>query len=153
MISPTDRIDRKILLHAPLAKVWNAISNAEEFGDWFKVDFIGKTFEPGQKIGGHITYPGYEHLLAEMEIDKIEPQHYLSLHWHPYAVDPNIDYSQEPTTMVEFVLKEVDDGILLSVSESGFDRIPLSRRKEAFRMNSSGWEEQMKNIEHYVAAH
>lgn len=151
MTSSTDRIDREILLNAPLTKVWNALANAEEFGDRFKIDFTGKTFKPGQKISGHITYAGYEHLVAELQIDKIEPQHYLSLHWHPYAVDPDVDYSQEPTTLVEFVLKEVNDGILVTVSESGFDLIPLARRDEAFRMNSGGWEEQMKNIERYVA--
>jgi uncharacterized protein YndB with AHSA1/START domain len=151
MDSSTDRIEREILLKAPRARVWRALSNAEEFGDWFGVALKGKTFAAGQRVQGHITYPGYEHVVWDVVIERMEPERLLSFRWHPYAVDPSVDYSKEPTTLVEFELKEVEDGTLLSVVESGFDNIPPSRRLEAFRMNSGGWDEQMKNIEKHVA--
>ena len=147
----TDRIEREILLKAPRSRVWRALSNAEEFGDWFGVALKGKTFEAGQSVQGHITYPGYEHLVWEVVIERMEPERLLSFRWHPYAIDPSVDYSKEATTLVEFELKEVEDGTLLSLVESGFDNVPASRRLEAFRMNSGGWDQQMKNIEKHVA--
>lgn len=147
----TDRIEREILLKAPGSKVWRALSNAEEFGDWFGVALKGKTFAAGQRVQGQITHPGYEHLVWEVVIERMEPERLLSFRWHPYAVDPAIDYSLEPTTLVEFALKAVADGTLLSVIESGFDNVPPMRRLEAFRMNSGGWDEQMENIKKHVA--
>jgi uncharacterized protein YndB with AHSA1/START domain len=151
MDSSTDRIEREILLKAPRSRVWRALANAEEFGDWFGVALKGKTFVAGERVQGQITYPGYEHIVFDVFIEKMEPERLLSFRWHPYAVDPAVDYSKEPTTLVEFKLKEVDGGTLLSVVESGFDQVPPSRRLEAFRMNSGGWDEQMKNIEKHVA--
>jgi uncharacterized protein YndB with AHSA1/START domain len=150
MNSSTDRIEREILLKAPLSRVWRALSNAEEFGDWFGVALKGKTFTAGARVQGHITYPGYEHVVFDVQIERMEPEQLLSFRWHPYAVDPAVDYSKEPTTLVVFELKEVEGGTLLRVVESGFDNIPSSRRLEAFRMNSGGWDEQMKNIEKHV---
>jgi uncharacterized protein YndB with AHSA1/START domain len=151
MNSATDRIEREILLKAPCSRVWCALSNAEEFGDWFGVALKGKTFAAGHRVQGQITYPGYEHLVFEVLIEQMEPERLLSFRWHPYAVDPSVDYSKEPTTLVVFELKEVEAGTLLRVVESGFDNVPSSRRLEAFRMNSGGWDEQMKNIEQHVA--
>ena len=151
MNSSTDRIERKILLKAPRSRVWRALSNAEEFGNWFGVALKGKAFTAGQRVQGQITYPGYEHLVFEVLIERMEPERLLSWRWHPAAVDPSIDYSKEPTTLVVFELEEVAGGTLLSVVESGFDNVPPSRRLKAFRMNSGGWEEQMKNIEKHVA--
>jgi len=151
MNSSTDRIEREILLKAPRSRVWRALSNAEEFGDWFGVALKGKTFAAGLHVQGQITYPGYEHLVFEVLIERMETERLLSFRWHPYAVDPSVDYSQEPTTLVVFELKEVEAGTLLRVVESGFDNVPSSRRLEAFRMNSGGWDEQMKNIEQHVA--
>ncbi len=147
----TDRIERKILLKAPPSRVWRALSQAEEFGGWFGVALTGKTFAPGVRVQGHVTSPGYEHIVLDMVIERMEQERLLSLRWHPYPADPSVDYSQEPTTLVEFELKAADGGTLLRVVESGFDQIPLSRRLEAFRMNSGGWEQQMKNIEKHVA--
>lgn len=147
----TDCIEREILLKAPRSRVWRALSDAEEFGSWFGVTLKGKTFAAGQRVAGQITYPGYEHVVFEVWIERMEPERLLSWRWHPYAVDPSVDFSQEPTTLVVFELKEVEGGTLLSVVESGFDKIPPSRRLEAFRMNSGGWDEQMKNIEKHVA--
>ncbi|HEY7641067.1 MAG TPA: SRPBCC family protein [Steroidobacteraceae bacterium] len=148
----TDRIERKILLQAPRARVWRALSNAEEFGNWFGVQLRGKTFAPGQRTQGQITYPGYEHVVFEVWIERLEPEKLMSFRWHPYAIEQGVDYSSEPTTLVTFELQDAEGGTLLSVVESGFDKIPPHRRLDAFRMNSSGWEEQMQNIAKHVAA-
>lgn len=147
----TDRIERKILLKAPCSRVWRALSNPEELGDWFGVALKGKTFAAGKRIQGNITHPGYEHIVFEVAVDRLEPQRLLSWRWHPAAIDPSFDYSKEPTTLVVFELKEVEGGTLLSVVESGFDGLPSSRRSDAFRMNSGGWDIQMQNIEKHVA--
>jgi uncharacterized protein YndB with AHSA1/START domain len=146
----TDRIEREIPLKAPRSRVWRALSNAEEFGNWFGVALKGKTFAPGKRVQGQVTYPGYEHVVFDVVIDRMEPQRLLSWRWHPAAVEPSVDYSKEPRTLVVFELKDVEDGTLLSVIESGFDGVPPSRRQEAFRMNSGGWTEQMKNIAKHV---
>ena len=151
MNTSTDRIERKILLKAPRSRVWRALSNAEEFGAWFGVDFKGKAFAAGQPVKGQITYPGYEHLVMEVFIERIVPERLLSWRWHPGAIDTAVDYSQEPTTLVVFELQDVEGGVELSVVESGFDKIPAARRATAFRLNSSGWDEQLVNVEKHVA--
>ena len=150
MNTSTDRIERKILLSAPRSRVWRALSNAEEFGSWFGVSFKGKTFVPGQHVQGQITYPGYEHVVFDILIERMEPERLLSWRWHPYAVDAKVDYSHETPTLVVFELEDADGGTLLSVVESGFDKVPAGRRAEAFRMNSGGWDEQMTNIAKHV---
>jgi len=148
----TDRIERKVLLKASRARVWRALSNAEEFGNWFGVNFKGKTFIAGKSVQGKITYPGYEHLVMEVLVERVEPERLLSWRWHPAAIDAAVDYSAEPTTLVVFELAEADGGVLLTVVESGLDKIPLARRATVLRLNTSGWEEQMRNIEKHVAA-
>jgi uncharacterized protein YndB with AHSA1/START domain len=150
MSTSTDRIERKVTINAPRSRVWRAIADAGEFGDWFGVNFKGKSFVAGELIQGKITYPGYEHLTMEVLIERIEPEQLLSFRWHPAAIDPKVDYSKEPRTLVVFELKEVAAGTLLTVVESGLDKIPLARRAEAFRLNSSGWEEQMVAVKKYV---
>ena len=152
MSTSTDRIERKILLKASRARVWRALSNAEEFGEWFGVNFKGKTFVAGKAVQGNVTYPGYEHVVMEVFIERVEPERLLSWRWHPAAIDPAVDYSQEPTTLVVFELQEADGGILLTVVESGLDKIPLARRATVLRLNTSGWDEQMVNIKKHVAA-
>src|SRR6266545_4276096 len=146
----TDRIDKEILLKASRSRVWRAISTPREFGEWFKVDMTGVEFKAGQPARGKMTYPGYEGMPFEIVIDRIEAERLLSFRWHPYAIDQNVDYSNEPMTLVEFKLEEVADGTKLTVTESGFDNIPLARRAEAFRMNSEGWAIQMENVRKYV---
>lgn len=152
MSASTDRIEREIMLKATRARVWRAISNAEEFGNWFGVTFKNVTFAAGKKVLGQINIPGYEHIVFEIVIERLEPEKLMSWRWHPYAVDPSIDYSKEESTLVVFELKEVEGGTLLKVVESGFDKVPPERRLEAYRMNSGGWESQLRNIEKHVMA-
>jgi uncharacterized protein YndB with AHSA1/START domain len=145
----TDRIEKTILLRAPRARVWRAITDAEEFGAWFRVRLHG-TFEPGARLRGQVTYPGYEHLTFEIHVERMEPERLVSWRWHPAAVEVGVDYSSEPTTLVLFELEEALGGTRLTIVESGFDALPLSRRAQAFRMNDEGWAEQMKNVERHV---
>jgi len=148
--SSTDRIEKKIELKAPLARVWRALSDHREFGKWFGVKLEGP-FVPGKSTRGKITHPGYEHLIMEIAVEKMEPERLLSFRWHPYAVDPKVDYSKEPMTLVEFKLQKSATGTLLVVTESGFAAIPAARRDEAYRMNSGGWTQQLQNIQTYVS--
>ena len=144
-----DVIEKQIEIAAPMGRVWRALTDSRQFGEWFRVSLDGP-FVAGKPVGGQITFPGYEHLRMEIEVKTIEPETYFSYTWHPYAVDPKVDYTQETPTLVEFRLKPAEGGTLLTVKESGFDKIPSARRAEAFRKNSGGWEQQMKNIEVYV---
>lgn len=146
----TDRIEKKIVLRAPRARVWRAISNAQEFGEWFGVKFAG-AFAPGARVAGKITHKGYEKAPFEITVERMEPEQRFSFRWHPYAIEPDRDYSAEPTTLIEFTLEEVPGGTQLTVVETGFDRIPLERRAKAFEMNEKGWTGQMKAIEGYLA--
>jgi uncharacterized protein YndB with AHSA1/START domain len=148
-MTSTDRIEKQILLRAPRSRVWRAISNAEEFGRWFLVQLEG-AFREGATIRGKITNPGYEHVPMEMTIEKIDAERLFSYRWRPYAIDPNVDYSGEPKTLVEFRLEDAEGGTLLTIAESGFDGIPISRRAEAYRMNDMGWAAQAENIRKYV---
>ncbi len=144
-----DRIEKTIELKAPVSRVWRALTDHREFGTWFRVRLDGP-FVPGQVSRGHITYPGYEHLNWEAVVQRMEPERLFSFTWHPYAVDPEKDYSAEPPTLVEFTLEKTATGTLLRIVESGFDKIPAGRRVEAFRMNDGGWSTQLKNIEQHV---
>jgi uncharacterized protein YndB with AHSA1/START domain len=145
-----DRIEKRIELKAPVSRVWRAITDHREFGEWFRVKLDGP-FVAGAASTGHITYPGYEHLKWEAVVHKMEPERLFSFTWHPYAVDPKMDYSKEAPTLVEFRLEKTATGTLLVLTESGFDKIPAERRLEAFRRNDGGWTEQLKNIETHVA--
>jgi uncharacterized protein YndB with AHSA1/START domain len=146
----SDRIERKILLKAPRSQVWRALANAEAFGQWFGVALEGKRFVAGERTQGQITYPGYQHLTWDVLVERVEPERVFSFRWHPYAVEPQVDYSQESETRVQFELEDMDGGTLLKVVESGFDGIPEARRLKAFRMDSRGWDEQMANIEEFL---
>ena len=145
----TDRIEKTLVLRAPKGRVWRAITTPEEFGTWFKVKLEG-TFVAGRTTIGKITHPGFENLTMEMHVERIEPEDFFSYRWHPYAIDPKVDYSNEPTTLVEFRLEEVPGGTMLTIAESGFDKIPVERRAEAFRMNDKGWAGQIENIRRHV---
>jgi len=151
MTNPTsDRIEKKINLSAPLSRVWRAISDAKEFGEWFKVK-LEAPFIAGTTVYGQVTYKGYEHLKVELKIVEVSPERYFAYRWRPNAIDIHKDYSSEPMTLVEFKLEPAPGGTLLTVVESGFDGIPLERRADAFRGNDGGWSAQLLNIERHVA--
>src|SRR5215475_12370625 len=144
-----DAVEKRIELKAPVSRVWRALTDYREFGQWFRVKIDGP-FAVGQVARGRITYPGYEHVEWQATVTKMEPECQFAFTWHPYAVDPAMDYSIEPTTLVEFRLKAAGDGTILFLTESGFDGIPQDRRFEAFRMNERGWAIQMTNIAQHV---
>ena len=157
----TDRIEKRILLHAPLQRVWRALTDSTEFGDWFGMKFDGP-FSPGAHMRGVIVPTAvdadvakaqkpYEGKPVEITIERMEPARLFSFRWHPFSVEPGVDYSTEPTTLIEFVLEEASDGILLTITESGFDGIPLARRAKAFQANEQGWGMVVKLIEKHLA--
>ena len=153
--SETDQIERSIVINAPRDRVWRALSNAEEFGTWFGADLKGLTFVPGQRTRGLISSStcGHEDCYFDVVIERIEPQDLLAFRWHPYAIDPAVDYTKEQPTLVTFTLKDAPgNGTLLTVVESGFDNVPPARRLEAFRMNNRGWEYQLNNIASHASA-
>lgn len=143
-------IEKQIEIKAPVSRVWRAITDYRQFGQWFRVHLEGP-FVAGQSTGGYITWPGYEHLRMDVAVQKIEPETHFSYTWHPYAIDPSKDYSQETPTLVTFTLMPTATGTLLKIVESGFENIPAERYADAFRMNDKGWTQQLSNIETYVA--
>ena len=148
--SPTDRIERMVVVRAPRSRVWRALTDPAEFGAWFGVKVEG-AFAPGARVRGAIIHPGYEHLTWEITIERMEPERLFSWRWHPYAVEPGVDYSDETPTLVVFELQDVPEGTRLTVVESGFDQVPLARRAQAYRMNEQGWTHQVQAIARYVA--
>jgi uncharacterized protein YndB with AHSA1/START domain len=145
----SDRIEKQFEVSAKRSRVWRALADAKEFGSWFGMEF-DRSFEPGATVLGRLTSPRYAHVTVEIVVDKIEPEGYFSYRWHPGAVDPAIDYSPEPMTLVEFKLKETPGGTSITIIESGFDKLPASRRAEAFRMNEGGWASQSKKLAAHV---
>ena len=150
--SDTDRIERSILIRAPRDRVWRALADAEEFGRWFGADLKGQAFVPGARTQGPITIEGYRHVLFDVIVERVEAPRVLAWRWHPYAVDKQVDYSQEQRTLVTFTLEEAPGGTLLKIVESGFDQVPPGRRLEAFRMNTGGWEGQLENVQRHATA-
>jgi uncharacterized protein YndB with AHSA1/START domain len=156
----TDRIEKKILLRAPRKRVWRALADSTEFGTWFGLKFDGP-FTPGTSIRGVLvgttvnpevakSQKKHEGLPFEIKIERMDPERLFSFRWHPFAIERDVDYSAEPTTLVEFVLEEVAEGIRLTVTESGFDGIPLARRAKAFEANEGGWSVMVKVFEEYL---
>jgi uncharacterized protein YndB with AHSA1/START domain len=149
-MSSTDRIEQQIQLDFPRSRVWRALTDAQEFGRWFGCELEGQ-FTPGTPIRGRITNKGFEFPI-ELAVDRIEPERLFSFRWHPFAIDPAVDYSHEPMTLVTFTLEPVGAGTLLKVVETGFDAIPAARRAKAFEMNNNGWKSQMERIRKYLVA-
>ena len=156
----TDRIEKKILLHAPRKRVWRALTDSTEFGNWFGMKFDGP-FVPGAHLRGVIVpttvnaevaeaQKEYEGMPFEITIEQMESERVFSFRWHPFAVERGVDYSVEPTTLVAFALEELANGVMLTVTESGFDRIPLARRAKAFTANQQGWDMMVKMFEEYL---
>ena len=150
-IPTTDRIEKQITIDAPRARVWRALTEVKQFNAWFGVS-LGTPFAPGVEVSGQINIRGYEHVTMTIWIETMEPDRFFSFRWHPYAIEPGVDYSAEPTTRVSFTLEDVGAGTRLTIVESGFDAIPESRRAKAFSMNSSGWNGQAENIRKFLAS-
>jgi uncharacterized protein YndB with AHSA1/START domain len=161
-VEVSDRIEKTILLRAPRARVWRALTDYREFGEWFGMR-CDAPFKPGAAITGTIVPTAvdagvakaqepYKGMPFEITIEQVEPERLFSFRWHPFAIERGVDYSAEPTTLVTFALEDAADGILLTVTESGFDRIPLARRAAAFTANEQGWGMVMTLIEKYLAA-
>jgi uncharacterized protein YndB with AHSA1/START domain len=144
----TDRIIKTTVLRAPQTRVWNALSDAKQFAEWFGIT-LNEPFTVGRTVTGQLTMRG-QTFAIEFSIDRMDPEERFAYRWHPYAIDPKVDYSSEPMTVVEFQLKTVPEGTELTVIESGFDRIPEHRRDEAYRMNTGGWGSQVENLRRYV---
>jgi uncharacterized protein YndB with AHSA1/START domain len=144
-----NRIEKQIEIAAPVTRVWRALTDSKEFGEWFRVKLEGP-FVAGQPVSGQLTWPGYEHPRMELFVKTIEPENYFSYTWHPYAIDPTVDYSQETPTLVEFRLVATAGGTLVTVTESGFEKLPSTRQEIALLRNESGWQQQMGNIKAYV---
>ncbi len=149
-VTSTDRIEKRFEVRAPRARVWRALTDASEFSAWFGINLDGP-FAVRTTVRGKNTAPGYEHMTLEFQVERIEPESYFSYRWHPYPFDLTVDYSAEPTTLVEFRLEETAGGTAIQIVESGFDRIPLARRAEAFRMHEQGWVSQARKLAGYVA--
>jgi uncharacterized protein YndB with AHSA1/START domain len=142
-------IEKQIEIAAPVTRVWKALTDYRQFGEWFQVSLDGP-FVHGKPVGGQLTFPGYEHVRMDLEVKTVQPENYFSYTWHPYSVDPKVDYTKETPTLVEFRLAPAKSGTSLTVTESGFDKIPADRRVQAFRMNTNGWTSQLKALETYV---
>ena len=145
----TDRIEKLVNLDAPRSRVWRALTDVKQFNAWFGSALTG-VFTPGAEVSGKLTFKGYEHVTMTVWIETMEPERLFSFRWHPYAIEPGVDYSAEPTTLVSFALEDAPDGTRLTIVESGFDAIPASRRATAFSMNSAGWDGQAKNLQKFL---
>lgn len=148
MTAATDRIEKTTLLRAPQTRVWRALTDHTQFAAWFGIE-LTEPFAVGRTVKGRLTMRG-EQFTIEFAIERIDPEERFAYRWHPYAIDPNTDYSAEPMTRVEFRLRSVPEGTELTVIESGFDRIPAHRRDEAYRMNDGGWKSQIEKLRGYV---
>jgi uncharacterized protein YndB with AHSA1/START domain len=160
-VAVSDRIEKRIMLNAPRTRVWKAVAEAEQFGTWFGVKFDGP-FQAGKPLRGVMVGTKVDPEVAKAQqpyagkpfdivVERIEPERLFSFRWHPYAVEPGVDYSKEPTTLIEFTLEEKDNGVMLTITESGFDRIPLERRAKAFTANEEGWTKVITLVEKYLA--
>ena len=148
----TDRIEKRILLRSPRSRVWRALTDSKEFGEWFRAVF-NEPFRAATPTKGRMTYPGYEHYRFVVLVEEMVPESRFSFRWHPGVVDPDADNSSEPMTLVTFTLEEAEGGTLLTLVESGYDSLPLDLRADKYRDNSKGWDEQAVNLETYLREH
>ena len=149
--STPERIEKHVVIHAPVERVWSAISEPAELGAWFGIDLAGTPpLAPGLALAGRVLHEGFEHITWRATIVRVEPPRLLAWEWHPAGIDPNVDYSTEPPTVVTFTLEPVEEGTRLTVVESGFAGVPAARRSEAFRLNDQGWGEQMVRIARFA---
>jgi uncharacterized protein YndB with AHSA1/START domain len=144
-----DRIEKQVTLDAPRSRVWRALTDVAQFNAWFGVK-LSAPFAPGAEVSGQITIREYDHVTMTIWIEAMEPERFFSFRWHPYAIEPGVDYAAEPTTLVSFTLEDAGQGTRLTIVESGFDAIPASRRAKAFSMNDKGWTGQAENIRKFL---
>ena len=153
--SSSDRVEEQVRLHAPRARVWRALTTADELAAWFGVKLAGATpIAPGAHVTGHMIFPGYEHVRFDVLVEELVPERLFSWRWHPHAVEKGVDYSEEPRTLVTFTLEDAPSGdTLLRVVESGFDALPDHRRATALLGNGNGWRGQLqKRLPSYLAS-
>jgi len=148
----TDRIERSIHIAAPRSRVWRAVSSAEEFGSWFGAELKGQRFAAGEHVRGSMAGAGHPEVGFDAIVERCEPEHLIAWRWHPFAVNPKVDYSGEPRTLVTFTLAEVDGGTLVTVVESGFDQLPPHRRTESYPRHEQGWDFQLANLQRHAGA-
>lgn len=149
--SSTDRLERQVVLDATPSRVWRAITEVSQFNRWFGVN-LTTPFTAGGESSGQIAIPNYEHLTLHLWVERMEPERLFSFRWHPNAIDPNVDYTSEPTTLVTFTIEPVEGGTRLTIVESGFDALPVARRVPAFTGNGKGWTSQLENIRKHLAS-
>ena len=145
----TDRIEKIVELAAPVARVWRALTDHEEFGEWFRVALDGP-FAVGEVTTGRVTYPGHEHMRWESLTERLEPERLFAFSWPPSAVDPEGDYAPDAKVLVEFRLEPTEHGTRLTITESGFLQFPASKRLEVLRSNREGWDLQAENVAAHV---
>lgn len=146
-----NQIEKTIRLKAPMSRVWRALTDHREFSEWFKMN-LNAPFVAGSETIGHVNCGAAENLEVRIKVVKMEPETLFSYTWHPYAIDPDRDYSAEEPTHVTFRLADHGGETELTVTETGFPNLPADRRLEAFRMNTEGWTVQVDNIKRYVEA-
>lgn len=150
-----DKIEKQIVVKAPIARVWRAISDSEQFGEWFRVKLDGP-FVLGEVTTGKVTVPGFEHMIWRSVTTVIEAERRLAFTWNPYDYEPYDDETEAaradaPQMLVEFRLESTDEGTRVTIVESGFASLPDDARREAmFLRNEGGWNEQVSNIKNYV---
>ena len=145
----SDRIEKRIVLRAPRSRVWQALTAADEFGQWFGVK-LANPFVTGESVTGQVTQPGFEHIPFQLTVERMDPGRLLAWRWH-VLIDPEQGRVSEAATLVEFYLEDADGGTLLTVVESGFDSMPPEYRDLAYRGNEGGWSQQVLSIENYLA--
>lgn len=146
-----DRIVKVVELRAPVSRVWRALTDAEEFGQWFRVKLDGP-FEPGAISTGKMTYPGYENYPWLATVDRMDHESLFSFRWQDFDEESGVDIADQPTLLVEFRLEAIPEGTRLTITESGFSSIPNPRRLEVLRGNTEGWNIQAQNLSTYVNA-
>lgn len=144
-----EHIVKVVELRAPVSRVWRALSDHREFGQWFRVKLDGP-FMPGALSTGKMTYPGYEHYPWLAVVERIEHERLLAFRWHDFDEKSGVEVAEQATTLVEFELEPIPGGTRLTITESGFEALPDHRRLEVLRGNTDGWNIQADNIAAHV---
>ncbi len=144
-----NQIEKVVELAAPAARVWRAITDHKEFGEWFRVR-LDNPFEVGAETTGKMTFPGHEHVEWVSVTEQMDPERLFAFSWHPSAIDPDTEYDKDAKVVVEFRLEPTENGTRLTITETGFQQFPEAKRLEALRSNTEGWDIQAKNVAAHV---